>query len=286
MTASVGGADDDALGWGMSQAAQRRSAAQWRVGAATETIQRATPREVAVGLSFDGRPHTVLMATPEDIEDLARGFTITEAVAGANDILGVEVTENDLGVLADVRLRPGAIQRKARPRTLEGRSSCGLCGVQRLADAVRPLPEVAQGARVSHQAVQRAVDALGDAQSLGRLTRATHAAAFVAPDGALRAVREDVGRHNALDKLAGALAREGLDAQAGFVLVTSRCSFEMVEKTARMGCSMLVAVSAPTDLAIQRAEDCGLTLIALARADGHTVFTRAERLFDAAPELV
>jgi FdhD protein len=264
--------------------ASRRSAVQWRPAAPLESIARETPDEAAVGLSFDGRPHTVLMATPADIEDLAVGFTITEAVAARTDILGVEIRESELGWLADVRLRPGAIQRKARPRTLEGRSSCGLCGVQRLADAVRPLPVVGQGARVSHQAIQAAVDALGDAQTLGRLTRATHAAAFVTAQGALALVREDVGRHNALDKLAGAMAREGADAQAGLVLVTSRCSFEMVEKTARMDCSMLVAVSAPTDLAIQRAETAGVTLVALARSDGHTVFTRADRLFDAAPE--
>ena len=273
----------------MSKTAQRRSATQWRVGAGSQPIERATPQEVAIGLSFDGRPHTVLMATPADVEDLARGFTLTEAVARAEDILAVEVTETDLGILADVKLQPGAIQRKARPRTLEGRSSCGLCGVQRLADAVRPLPKVEGGAKVSHQAVQRAVDALGEVQALGRLTRATHAAAFADAEGRLVVVREDVGRHNALDKLAGAMVREGRDASsfdpgAGFVLVTSRCSFEMVEKTVRMGCSILVAVSAPTDLAIRRAEESGLTLVALARADGHTVFTCAERLLDAAPE--
>ena len=269
----------------MSKAAvQRRAASQWRVGVGSETIARATPQEVAVGLSFDGRPHTVLMATPDDVEDLARGFTVTEAVARAEDIIEVEVTQTDLGILADIKLKPGAIQRKARPRTLEGRSSCGLCGVQRLADAVRPLPRLEVEATVSHQAVQRAVDALGEVQALGRLTRATHAAAFADAQGALVVVREDVGRHNALDKLAGAMAREGRDASGGFVLVTSRCSFEMVEKTVRMGCSILVAVSAPTDLAIRRAEEAGLTLVALARADGHTVFTFAERLLDAAPE--
>lgn len=268
----------------MSNTAQRRSAAQWRVGAGSQTIARATPQEVAVGLSFDGRPHTVLMATPADVADLAMGFTLTEAVAKAEDVIEIEVTGTDLGILADVRLKPGSLQRKARPRTLEGRSSCGLCGVQRLVDAVRPLPKVMGGVRVSHQAVQRAVDALDDAQALGRLTRATHAAAFAFADGTLALVREDVGRHNALDKLAGAMAREDRDASAGFVLVTSRCSFEMVEKTVRMGCSMLVAVSAPTDLAIRRAEESGLTLVALARADGHTVFTCPERLVDAALE--
>ncbi|MFZ0268464.1 formate dehydrogenase accessory sulfurtransferase FdhD [Caulobacter sp.] len=267
-------------------ASQSRSAIQWRVTTGSQAIDRATPQEVAVGLSFDGRPHTVLMATPDDVEDLARGFTVTEAVARPEDIMEVEVRETDLGLLADVKLKPGAIQRKARPRTLEGRSSCGLCGVQRLADAVRPLPRLEGAARVSHQAVQRAVDALGDVQALGRLTRATHAAAFADGKGALVMIREDVGRHNALDKLAGAMAREARDASEGFVLVTSRCSFEMVEKTVRMGCSILVAVSAPTDLAIRRAEEAGLTLVALARADGHTVFTYAERLLDAAPELV
>ncbi|HWU12570.1 MAG TPA: formate dehydrogenase accessory sulfurtransferase FdhD, partial [Caulobacter sp.] len=120
-------------------AAQRRPALQWRVAAGSQPITRATPQEVAVGLSFDGRPHTVLMATPDDVEDLARGFALTEAVARADDILGVEVAKTDLGILADIRLKPGTVQRKARPRTLEGRSSCGLCGVQRLADAVRPL---------------------------------------------------------------------------------------------------------------------------------------------------
>jgi FdhD protein len=268
----------------MSNTAQRRPASQWRIGTGSQPIDRATPQEVAVGLSFDGRPHTVLMATPADVEDLARGFTLTEAVAKAEDILGVEVTETDLGILADVKLQPGSLQRKARPRTLEGRSSCGLCGVQRLADAVRPLPRLEVATTVSHQAVQRAVDALGDAQALGRLTRATHAAAFADAEGALVVVREDVGRHNALDKLAGAMARDGRDASGGFVVVTSRCSFEMVEKTVRMGCSILVAVSAPTDLAIRRAEASGLTLVALARADGHTVFTYAERLLDSVPE--
>ncbi|MBO9711023.1 MAG: formate dehydrogenase accessory sulfurtransferase FdhD [Caulobacter sp.] len=267
-------------------AANERVGAQWRVAEPSRTVHRAAPLEVAVGLSFDGRPHTVLMASPTDLADLAMGFTLTEGVAAAEDVLAVEVSENVLGVLADVRLRPGALQKKARPRTLEGRSSCGLCGVQRLADAVRPLPQVGDGVEVSHQAIQRAIDALDEAQALGRLTRATHAAAFAARDGDLVALREDVGRHNALDKLAGALAAARTDAAGGFVVVTSRCSFEMVEKAARMGCSILVAVSAPTDLAICRAEEAGVTLVALARADGHTVFTRPERLFDATLELV
>jgi FdhD protein len=258
----------------MSQSKVRyRAGVQWRADGETP-IERATPHEAAIGLSFNGRPHTVLMATPADLEDLAVGFAVTEGVMGFEDIRAVTVSEAEQGFLADLQGRAS----KARPRSLEGRSSCGLCGVQRLADAMRPIPRVAEVAPVNHEAVQRAVSALGDRQDLGRQTRATHAAAFADPEGVIVAVREDVGRHNALDKLAGALLRAGEDAGRGFVVVTSRCSFEMVEKAARLGAPIIVAVSAPTDLAIAKAEEAGMTLVALARADGHTVFTRPDRL--------
>lgn len=264
--------------------ATRRPAVQWRAGRSPESLSRDLPRETAVGLSFDGRPHTVLMATPEHLEDLALGFVVTEGIAVAADVLAITAKEEEQGVLVDVRLAPGASARKARPRNLEGRSSCGLCGVQRLADAVRPLPVLGAGVRIAHEAIPRALAALEDRQALGRLTRATHAAAFFDADGALVLVREDVGRHNALDKLAGAVAREGIDAATGFVVVTSRCSFEMVEKAARMGCPILVAVSAPTELAIAKAEEANLTLVALARADGHAVFAGGERLLESEME--
>lgn len=258
----------------MSQPTLRyRAGLQWREGGA-HPIERATPHEAAIGISFNGRPHTVLMATPADIEDLATGFAVTEGVMAFGDIMGVTVSEEEQGFLADV----SGLAAKARPRSLEGRSSCGLCGVQRLADALRPVPQVSAGRPVSHEAVQRAVAALDERQSLGRQTRATHAAAFANVDGAILALREDVGRHNALDKLAGALLRGGVVAADGFIVVTSRCSFEMVEKAARIGAPIIVAVSAPTDLAIAKAQEAGMTLIALARADGHTVFTGAERL--------
>lgn len=264
----------------MQSASTPRSAEQWRAGRALEPLTRDLPREIAVGLSLDGRPHTVLMATPEQVEDLARGFVVTEAIAAAADIAGIEVREEDRGLLVDVRFHPGALGRKARPRNLEGRSSCGLCGVQRLADAVRPLPTLGRGARVDHAAIPKALAALEAEQALGRLTRATHAAAFFDADGALVVVREDVGRHNALDKLAGAMIAAGRDAAAGFIVVTSRCSFEMVEKAVRIGCPILVAVSAPTELAIAKADEANLTLVALARADGHAVFAGAQRLFE------
>lgn len=257
-----------------------RTGLQWRQDGGYTALERATPTEAAVGLSFDSRPHTVLMASPADLEDLAIGFTLTEGIAGYADILDVGVEETPEGYLVDVRLLPGRVKHKARPRTLEGRSSCGLCGVQRLADAVRAIPVVSGGQRFSHAAIQRALDQLGDRQSLGRLTRATHAAGFASADGALGLLREDVGRHNALDKVIGGLLKEGVDPTKGFVVVTSRCSFEMVEKTARVGCPMIVAVSAPTDLAIRKAEEAGITLVALARSDGHTIFSGGERLVE------
>lgn len=261
-----------------------RSAVQWRADQAARPFERITPQETAVGLSFDGRPHTVLMATPENLDELALGFVVTEGVAKAGDVAAISITEEAQGVLVDVAFAPGALARKARPRNLEGRSSCGLCGVQRLADAVRPLPLVGEGASIQHEAIPAALAALEEQQALGRLTRATHAAAFFTSEAELLLVREDVGRHNALDKLAGAMARDGIDAATGFVVVTSRCSFEMVEKTARMGCPILVAVSAPTDLAVAKAQEAGITLVALARADGHAVFAGGERLIESSME--
>ena len=266
-------------------AARLRQGHAWRTDGRCEPVVRPTPVEVAVGLSLDGRPHTVLMATPGDYEDLAMGFVVSEAIAGYGDVEGVDIREVEDGVLADIRLTPSAPRRRGRPRGLEGRSSCGLCGVQRLADVMRPLPVVISSRRFGPQAVQRAVDEIGAGQALGRETRATHAAAFATPDGAVVLLREDVGRHNALDKLGGALLRAGLDPGAGFIVVTSRCSFEMVEKTARFGCPMIVAISAPTELAIRRADEAGVTLVALARTDGHTVFTHAQRLGHAAGAL-
>lgn len=260
----------------------QRPGVQWRGAFGVKDIERSTAQEAAIGISIDGRPHTVLMATPADLEDLLRGFAITEGIAAYSDIDDVEVEESEQGFLADIRLKAGVHKHKVRPRSLEGRSSCGLCGVQRLSDAMRPMPRVASALVVEHQAIQSAVDRLEDRQALGRATRATHAAAFVHASGEIAAVREDVGRHNALDKLAGAVLRQGLDAGQGFVLVTSRCSFEMVEKTARMGSPIIVAVSAPTDLAIAKADEAGVTLIALARSDGHTVFTRPDRLVERA----
>lgn len=260
---------------------QDRIGQQWRRDPPHETeIHRMAPDETPIGISYNERPHAVLMATPQDLEDLAIGFTLTESIAEVSDIEDVTVEEREEGVAVNVVLKPMAEQSLslARKRSLEGRSSCGLCGVTKLSDTVRSLRRVGEGLHLSHEVIQTALDALDKAQNLGRITRATHAAAWMDPEGRLQLVREDVGRHCALDKLIGAALADGLDPSGAFIVVTSRCSYEMVEKTAMAGVPVLVAISAPTALAIRKAEEAGLTLVALARSDGHTVFTCPERI--------
>ena len=258
-------------------------AQRWRRADGTvEAIWRDLADETAIGLSYDSRPYVVVMATGADIEDLAVGFTVTEQIAAFADIERVGVSVVEEGLLADVLLTPGAGRALsvARRRTLEARSSCGLCGVESLKEAVRPIAAVGQGPRVSRAAIQAALAALENGQRLGRQTRATHAAAWADASGAVALVREDVGRHNALDKLIGAALRAGLDPAGAFIVVTSRLSYEMVDKTAAAGVAVLVAISAPTALAIRQAQTAGMTLIALARDDGHAVFTHPERIVD------
>ena len=257
---------------------------QWRKGGApAEPFEREAPDETPVGIAYNDRPHVVLMATAQDIEDLAVGFTVTESIAELADIEDVLVEEKPEGVAVNVVLKPAAEQSLtlARKRSLEGRSSCGLCGVTKLSDTVRTLRRLDDGFSVSHQAIQAALAELERTQALGRATRATHAAAWADRDGTIRLVREDVGRHCALDKLIGGALAEGLDPAEAFIVVTSRCSYEMVEKAAMAAVPVLVAISAPTALAIRKADEAGLTLVALARPDGHAVFTRPERVVEA-----
>ncbi|HWA62631.1 MAG TPA: formate dehydrogenase accessory sulfurtransferase FdhD [Caulobacteraceae bacterium] len=260
--------------------AVRLAAEAWREAGAPQALERPAPEEAAVGLAYDSRPYVVVMATPADVEDLAVGFTVTERVARFADIEQIAVQVADEGLIADVLLAPGAGDALAqtRRRTLEARSSCGLCGVETLQQAMRPVTPVGPGPRITHAAIQRAVAAMEAGQPLGRLTRATHAAAWALADGEVALVREDVGRHNALDKVIGAGLRAGLDPVQAFVVVTSRCSYEMVEKAAAAGVAVLVAVSAPTALAIRKAKAAGMTLVALARADGHEIYCGQERI--------
>ena len=246
---------------------------------------RALAVETPVNLVYGNVPYAVMMATPADLEDFAYGFSLTEGiVASAEEIrsAGVEVVDGGLRLLVD--LAPGRLREHlARKRALSGRTGCGVCGIEDLAALPRAETEMpAADLRIGAAAIARALEELGDAQALGRETRAVHAAAWARRDGSLVAVREDVGRHNALDKLIGALIRAGTDPAEGFLVITSRCSFEMVEKAAHFGAAILVAISAPTSLAIERARLHAITLCAIARADTVTIFCGEERVILAA----
>ena len=242
---------------------------------------RALAVEMPVNLVYGSVPYAVMMATPADLEDFAYGFSLTEGiVASAEEIRGAAVEPGEGGLRLLVDLAPGRLREHlARKRAISGRTGCGVCGIEDLAALPRAETRVSTGGvRVRVEAIARALSDLGEAQELGRETRAVHAAAWAHRDGSLAAVREDVGRHNALDKLIGALIRAGTDPADGFLVITSRCSFEMVEKAAHFGASVLVAISAPTSLAIDRARLHDITLCAIARADSFTVFCGDDRL--------
>lgn len=236
--------------------------------------------EAPVNLVYGSVPHAVMMATPGDLEDFAYGFSLTEGIIEeAAEIRGVEVEAAEGGLRLLVDLAPGRLREHlARKRAISGRTGCGVCGIEDLDALPRAIPRPAPLLTLAVPAIARALTVMEAEQRLGATTRAVHAAAWARLDGTLLAVREDVGRHNALDKLIGALLRAGTDPADGFLIITSRCSFEMVEKAARLGAGAIVAISAPTSLALERAKAHGLTLCAIARADSLTVFTGEERL--------
>lgn len=241
-----------------------------RVGTDGETaeVTRAVADEVPVAIECSGIAYAVLMASPADIEDLAYGFALGERLIDrADDVRGVDVHCSGAGIMVRLALARRVIDRvgdRVRHRTSD--ASCGLCGVETLAQALRPLPDAAAWAG-DDAAVFRAYRTLRDQQPLNAATGAVHAAAASAHDGTIRMVREDVGRHNAFDKLIGALLRQGASWEDGFALLTSRCSFELVEKAVLAGCPMLATISAPTRLAVERAAAAGLALRTLVRGD-------------------
>jgi len=251
----------------------------WRNGRMLDGV-RAIPEEVPVAISYNGGSYAVMMATPADLEDFAVGFSLSEGVIdAATQIETFEVVEHDDGV--ELRMWIGgahAERLQQRRRHIAGPTGCGLCGVDSIAEAVRPVAVVGAGRLFSPQQIVAAIEAMPPLQKLNIETRAVHAAAYCTPERGIVVLREDVGRHNALDKLAGALARDKIDATEGMVLLTSRVSVEMVQKTAALGAAVLVAVSAPTALAVRMAEAAGITLAAIARADGFEIFTHPHRI--------
>ena len=239
-------------------------AQRWSDGARCDSWQAPLAVELPVSLRFGGIPYAVMMATPDDLVDFATGFALTEGIIeAAGEIRTVEVfagEDDEVGV--DVTLAPGRFRRHlARKRQLGGRTSCGVCGIEDASALAVAVPRAAGGATPNRRAIALADAALRSHQPLHDRTRSVHGAAWCDLGGEILLVREDVGRHNALDKLIGAVLRGGLAIGRGFVLVTSRASFEMVEKTAVLGASTLAAVSAPTSLAVRRAQALGLTLV-------------------------
>jgi len=257
----------------------RRPARRLGVGGG-EAREETVAEEVAVALVYNGLSHAVMMATPCDLEDFALGFSLTERIVERPpEVYDIEVEAVGGGI--EVRLEIAAQRMMAlreRRRSLAGRTGCGLCGVDSLAAALRPVTAVSNPQPVAQRAIERAMAGLPEHQRINADNGGTHAAGWASPDGALVAVREDVGRHNALDKLAGALARSGGAAPGGFVVVTSRCSYEMVQKAAVIGASAIAAVSAPTSLAIETAEQAGVALAAFVREGRLTVYAHAERI--------
>jgi FdhD protein len=242
--------------------------------------ERLVPEETAIAFTYNGTSHAVMMATPANFEDFAVGFSLTEGIIqAADDISDLEIVNGEFGVelrmwISETRMRPYSMRR----RHLAGPTGCGLCGIESLSEVSRPCPRVGFGIDVEPEAISTAMATLPPVQMLNRETRATHASAFWQPGKGIIEVREDVGRHNALDKLVGSLARRQIDGASGIVLLTSRVSVEMVQKTAVLGAAILVAVSAPTALAVRVAEACGITLIAIARGRDFEIFSHPERI--------
>ena len=249
-------------------------------GTSAHAATRALPEETAVAIVLNGSTQAVMMATPADLEDFAVGFALSEGiVADTGGIETLEIVEQPDGIEARLWLADDPAEAIAgRRRAMAGPVGCGLCGIESLAEALRPLPTVGAGNMLTIADVDRAVTELTSAQLLNARTRAVHAAGLFLPGQGIVLAREDVGRHNALDKLSGAMARGGIERGTGAVVITSRVSIERVQKCAMAGVPVMIAISVPTALALRLADAAGITLVAVARGDGFEIFTHPERI--------
>ena len=257
----------------------QRPISRWRDGSFSQQ-QDNLAVEVPIALEFNGISHAVMLATPCDLESFALGFALSEGiVAQRGEFRGAEIEESASGLTVHCDISSRAfINLKQKRRNMTGRTGCGLCGVESLDQVLRILPEVPAGRTVPLPAIRTALSSLSTLQPLCNLTGGMHAAAFSNPDGAILLACEDVGRHNALDKLIGRMAERDLNFQEGFLLITSRASVEMVQKAATMGIGCLIAISAPTTLSVEMAQATGMTLIAFARGNEFVAYTHANRI--------
>ncbi len=269
------------LGW---PSYQQRSVDRWQ-GDMHEKKQDYIAEEVPISLIYNGTPHVVMLATPTNLEDFALGFSITEGIIkNPQELLSARIYNRSNGIEVQLKIPDNRFQGMAdKGRNLTGRTGCGLCGASTLKQAIRQPNQVNGDLSLSGAQLRSALTDIKQHQTLNRLTGAVHAAAWVIPGLGIVDLREDVGRHNALDKLIGLLLRTGKDLSAGFVIVTSRASYEMVQKTAWVGITLLAAISAPTGLAIRLADETGLTLIGFARDDQHVIYTHPQRLTHSNP---
>jgi FdhD protein len=240
-----------------------------RPDGSTRPAVRPFAAEVPIALEYNGLSYAVMMATPADLADFVTGFALNEGLAKtATDVSGIDLAETENGWIARASVASLALEQlQDRVRTRVAESSCGLCGIDNLEAIARPLPPVPVHPPIDPAVIFKALDAIRDYQPGNAATGGMHAAAFVSRDGDIVAAREDVGRHNALDKLVGAMARAGVSLAEGFILSTARCSYEIVEKAVRAGATTLVTISVPTSMAVSRARSAGLSLFALARPD-------------------
>jgi FdhD protein len=264
------------LGW---PSYQQRPVERWQ-GSQHSIQQDYIAEEVPISLIYNGTPHVVMLATPTNLEEFALGFSITEGIIKTpQELLSARIYNRSNGIEVQLKIPDQRFQCLTdKGRNLTGRTGCGLCGASTLKQAIRQPNPVNGGLSLSGAQLRSALTDIKQHQKLNQLTGAVHAAAWVVPGQGVMELREDVGRHNALDKLIGLLLRSGKDLASGFVIVTSRASYELVQKTACVGITMLAAISAPTGLAIRLADEAGLTLIGFARDNQHVVYTHPQRL--------